>query len=319
MLTRDEIQVMIQISRMYYDNNLNQEDIAQKLGLSRQKVSRLLIEARVQGIVRISIYDPDPPDPNLRDQLISRFGLRDVILASSEKLESDQLRSAIGLVAAEHLLKVIRDDQTVGIGWGRTLFEVINLLHEGGNRHINVVPLIGGLGDISPFFQVNDLVRRLAEAFGGTYRHLYAPAFLQDSLVLDSLLKTPEIIQMKELWKRLDVVIIGIGHVGFQEISSMFFADHISPETLDQLETIGAVGDICGWFYDGNGKPVNPNTGIIGIDLETLQSLPNVIGIAGGFEKVKAVLGALRGGYIKTLVTDTETARAVLNAENEGR
>ena len=121
----------------------NQEDIAQKLGLSRQKVSRLLIEARVQGIVRISIYDPDPPDPNLRDQLISRFGLRDVILASSEKLESDQLRSAIGLVAAEHLLKVIRDDQTVGIGWGRTLFEVINLLHEGGNRHINVVPLIG--------------------------------------------------------------------------------------------------------------------------------------------------------------------------------
>ncbi len=166
---------------------------------------------------------------------------------------------------------MIQNDQTVGIGWGRTLFEAINLLREDGTRHINVIPLIGGLGDISPFFQVNDLVRRLAEAFGGTYRHLYAPAFLQDKLVLDSLLKTPEIVQVMELWKRMDLAVIGIGHVGFQEISSMFFADHISPETLGQLEAKGAVGDICGRFYDLAGEPVNPTTGVIGIDLNALK------------------------------------------------
>jgi deoxyribonucleoside regulator len=316
MYTSDEIQLMVQIARLYYENNLNQEDIAQRLNISRQKVSRLLIEGRAQGIIKITILDPDPADPNLGEALKTRFGLREVVLASGEKLEGEQLRAAIGLKATEYLLKVIRNDQTVGIGWGRTLFEAINLLHEGGVRRIHVVPLIGGLGDISPFFQVNELTRRLAEAFSGTYHQLYAPAFLQDSQLLDRLLKTPEISQVMDLWTHLNMAVIGIGHVGFQEISSMFFADHIKPDTLAQLETKGAVGDICGRFYNLEGKQVHPATGVLGIDLNTLRTVPDVIAIAGGSEKVKAVLGALRGGYISTLITDSITARAVLAEKN---
>jgi deoxyribonucleoside regulator len=315
MYTSDEIQLMVQVARLYYENNLNQEDIAQRLGISRQKVSRLLIEGRAQGIIKITIFDPDPADPNLGEALKARFGLREVVLASGEKLEGEQLRAAIGLKASEYLLKVIRDDQTIGIGWGRTLFEAINLLHEGGARHIHVIPLIGGLGDISPFFQVNELTRRLAEAFSGTYRQLYAPAFLQDSQLLGRLLKTPEVSQVLDLWTHLDKAVIGIGHVGFQEISSMFFADHIMPDTLAQLESNGAVGDICGRFYNLDGKQVHPATGVLGIDLNTLRTVPDVIAIAGGNEKINAVLGALRGGYISTLVTDSITARAIL-AEN---
>jgi deoxyribonucleoside regulator len=315
----DEIDLMVQVARMYYENNLTQEDIARRLKLSRQKVSRLLIEARTRGIIKITILDPNPADPKLREDLRRRFGLREVVLVSGEKFQGEQLRAAIGLAASDYLLRVIRDDQTIGIGWGRTLFEAINLLREDDTRRIDVIPLIGGLGDISPFFQVNELARRLAEAFSGTYHHLYAPAFLQDNAVLESLLKTPEIAQVMEEWKRLDLAVIGIGHVGFQEISSMFFADHISPETLSRLEAKGAVGDICGRFYDVEGKQAYPVTGVIGIDLETLKTIPEVIAIAGGIEKVRAVLGALRGGYIRTLVTDTATARAVLAADNERR
>ena len=319
MYMHDEAQLMVQVARMYYENNLTQEDIAQRLNLSRQKVSRMLIEARTHGIVKIMIYDPNPSDPNLQEELKNRFGLRDVVLASGEKLEGEQLRAAIGLTASEHLQKVIQDDQTVGIGWGRTLFEAINLLRKNEMRRISVIPLIGGVGDISPFFQVNELARRLAEAFAGTYRHLYVPAFILDDHVLDSLLKTQEIAQVMELWKRMDLAIIGIGHVEFQEISSMFFADHITPSTLAQLEAKGAVGDICARFFDLQGKKVYPVTGVIGIDLGTLKNIPEVIAIAGGSEKVRAVLGALRGGYIKTLITDTTTARAVLAEDSERR
>jgi len=319
MYTRDEAHLMAQVARLYYDNNLTQEDVARRLKLSRQKVSRLLGEARAQGIVKITIYDPNPADPNLREDLKRRFRLSNVVLASGGNLEGEQLRAAIGLAASEYLPEVIRDDQAIGVGWGRTLFEAINLLRGDGARRISVIPLIGGLGDISPFFQVNELARRLAEAFSGTYRHLYAPAFLQDDLVLESMLKTPEVAVVTDLWKRLDLAVVGIGHVGFQEISSMFFADHIHPETVAQLEARGAVGDICGRFYDQEGNQVYPLTGVIGIDLETLKTIPEVIAIAGGTEKVRAVLGALRGGYVKTLVTDTATARAVLAEDGERR
>jgi deoxyribonucleoside regulator len=209
-------------------------------------------------------------------------------------------------------------DQNVGIGWGRTLFETFNLIRESELKHINVIPLIGGIGDLSAFFQVNELARQLAGAFDGTYRHLYAPAFVEDNTILVNLLKTQEIAQISELWARLDLAVVGIGHVEFQQISSMFFANHITPQTLALLESKGTVGDICARFFDIHGAQVFPELGVIGINLEQLKAIPEVIAIAGGMEKVRAVLGALRGGYIKTLVTDTETARAVL-AENEER
>ena len=98
MVMHDEAQLMVQVARMYYENNLTQEDIALRFNLSRQKVSRLLIEARVHGIVKIMIYDPNPADPNLQEELKSRFGLHAVVLASGEKLEGEQLRAAIGLL-----------------------------------------------------------------------------------------------------------------------------------------------------------------------------------------------------------------------------
>jgi DNA-binding transcriptional regulator LsrR (DeoR family) len=78
------------------------------------------------------------------------------------------------------------------------------------------------------------------------------------------------------------------------------------------------VGDICARFFDQLGREVLPATGVIGVSLDQLRAIPEVIGIAGGMEKVRAVLGALRGGYINTLITDVTTARAVL-AENEKR
>ncbi len=312
MLNRDEVQLMVQVARLYYTHDLNQETIASRMNITRQKVSRLLIEARAQGIVKISIHDPNPHDPHLAEELKEYFGLHAVVMAASAGLENDHVRASIGMAAAEHLEKVLQDGQKVGIGWGRTLYAAMNALHTVPSKRIHVTPVIGGIGDLSPFFQVNELARRLAEAFGGTYRNLYAPAFIDERSTLESFIKTDEIAQALELWDQLDVAIVGIGHVEFQQISSMFFAEHIAPRTLAHLEAEGTVGDICARFFDIKGRQVYPETGVIGINLEQLKTIPEVIAIAGGMEKIRAVLGALQGGYIKTLVTDTETARAVL-------
>jgi deoxyribonucleoside regulator len=319
METRDELQLMVQVARMYHQNGLTQEDVARRMNLTRQKVSRLLIAARSHGIVRTVVFDPTPGDSDLGKELKSRFHLHEVVLTPGENLEGTQLRSAIGLAAAEHLKRNLKASQNVGIGWGRTLFETVNLIGECEPRHINVFPLIGGIGDLSPFFQVNELVRRLANSFGGSYRHFYAPAFVEDHSVLLNLLKTQEITQSTEHWSTLDVAVVGIGHVEFQKISSMFFADHITPQTLSLLESKGTVGDICARFFDIHGVQVFPELGVIGINLEQLKSIPEVIAIAGGMEKVRAVLGALRGDFIKTLVIDATTARAVLAESDERR
>lgn len=309
---------MVQVARLYHENGFNQEEVARRMNLTRQKVSRLLITAKAQGIVRTVVFDPTPGDSQLGNELKLRFHLHDVVLTPGENLEGNQLRAGLGLAAAEYLKRTLQTGQNVGIGWGRTLFETVNLIRDNEPKRIHVIPLIGGIGDISPFFQVNELARQLAGAFAGDYRHLYAPAFIEDNSVLVNLLKTQEIAQAAELWGGLDVAVVGIGHVEFQQISSMFFADHITPQTLAMLESKGTVGDICARFFDLSGSQVFPELGVIGINLDQLKTIPEVIAIAGGMEKVRAVLGALRGGSIHTLITDTATARAVL-AENQER
>ena len=318
MTSHDEMQLMVQVARLYYESQLGQKEIAQRLSITRQKVSRLLIAAKSKGIIRTMVFDPTPGDFGLGYKLKRLFNLREVILTPGDNLEGNSLRAAIGLVAAEYLKRNLQANQNIGIGWGRTLYETLNLIREGDHKHINVVPLIGGIGDLSPFFQVNELARQLANAFDGTYRHLYAPAFLEDRTVLENLLKTQEISQTAELWSKLDVAIVGIGHVEFQQISSMFFVDHITPQTLSLLESKGTVGDICARFFDLHGTQIFPELGVIGINLAQLKAIPEVIAIGGGMEKGRAVLGALRGGFINTLITDTETARTVL-AEYEKR
>lgn len=313
MNNRDETRLMIQAARLYYTAGLNQQEIAGRMKLTRQKIARLLESARDKGIVRISIYDPFPDDPGLKEDLRKAYNLDDVILVSGEGSDSSTLRSQLGMKAAEYLHDNLESGSVIGMGWGRTLFEVANSLPRDKKFPVHIIPLIGGIGDMSPFFQVNELARRFAEVFGGTFRNIYAPAFTPDATILESLHKTQEVTQLNELWDHLELAIIGIGHVEFQQISSMFFAEHISPHMLAQLEAKGAVGDICGRFFDIAGLPVEVSAGVIGITLEQLKSIPKVIAIAGGLEKTRALLGALRGGFIKILVTDISTARAILD------
>lgn len=315
----NDTQLVVQVARMYYQRDLTQEQIAEMLNLTRQKVSRLLIRARTSGIVQITIVDPCQTDEILVQNLKEKFHIHEAVLVNSEGMAGQTVRSRVGMAAAEYICQKIEPGITVGIGWGRTLYEMINSLPERKQMNIQVVPLIGGIGDMSPFFQVNSLAMRLAETLGGSYRFLHIPAIIGDEAAYQALIGTHEAASIKEQWKKLDMAVIGIGQVEFQRISSMFFGEHISDTTLKEMEVDGAVGDICGRFFDENGTALDSGAKVIGIDLADLQTTPKVIAVAGGMEKVRALLGALRGGYIKTLVSDTKTARAVLaELDNEG-
>jgi len=318
-VTHSDIPLMLQVSRLYYDGGLTQQQIAEKFDMTRQAVARLLAAARESGIVRISIHDPIPQDTELREQMIDTFGLHNVFLTSTGGLDEDQLRAHLGMSAGEALAGLIKSGDLVGTGWGRTLYEVANSIPPGQQIAAHFIPVIGGIGDLSPFFQVNELVSRLAEVFGGTFRHFYAPAFTPDADTLKIMTRTNEVAQMIELWRKLDAAIIGVGYLAFQQISGLFFADHISPGALARLESKGAVGDLCGQFFDVHGNLIDLDNQIIGIHLDDLKRTPEVVAIAGGANKIRALLGALRGGYIKILVTDTDTARLILSEHHERR
>ncbi len=309
---REEIAILLQAARMYYGDGMNQQEIADELGISRQKVSRLLADGRSQGIVQITLSDPFMTDHDLECRFRDLFGLSRLVLTPGEGLSPIALRQRIGMVAAEYLAHTLSDEAPIGIGWGRTLHATVTSLNEESRAAINVVPLLGGIGQISPSFQVNELARRLAEAFGGTWRSLYAPAFTEDLSAIEALTRLDEIKQVSQLWTQVRPAIVGIGHFEFHRQSSMLFASSISKRALARLEAEGAVGDICARFFDAHGQPIEMDAGVIGISLEQVKKLPEVIAVAGGADKVAAIFGAILGGYVKTLITDTVTAGAVL-------
>ena len=313
-----EWQLMMRAARLYYEDYLTQQQIAAELEVSRPTVSRLLTQARREGIVRITIADPLTSHDELASELVRIFGIKKAIVVSGEGLSAELLRRRIGIACADYLHRTLNEGCQFGIGWGRTLCSVVEALDSREKLSIHVVPLIGGLGQISSSFQVNELARQLASAFGGSWHPFYVPAFVEDPAALDGLLRLPDVQEVIQAWAQIDTALVGIGHFASQHQSSMLFYNYIGKAALQGLEQCRAVGDICGHFFDAQGHQCFEERRVIGIPLESLKALREVIGVAGATDKAPAILGALRGGYIDVLVTDSVAAKTVLDLDRSG-
>jgi DNA-binding transcriptional regulator LsrR (DeoR family) len=226
------------------------------------------------------------------------------------------MRRRVGQAAARLVERTLKNGDAVGIGWGRTLYEVVNALEPNRQVKIKTVPLIGGLGQIAPVFQVHELARGLADAFGGTIQNFYVPALVESDDVATSLLRSTDVKNVAAQWNHLDVAVVGIGNVAFEAEMQMLFVNYLNADVQTKLRQSRAVGDICVRFFDVNGKPcTDAIRGIVGIELKQLKHARRVIGVAGGASKAEAILGALRGHYVNSLVTDEVAAQRVLELD----
>jgi DNA-binding transcriptional regulator LsrR (DeoR family) len=304
---------MLRAARLYYEENHTQDEVARALKTSRPMVSRLLQQARTEGIVQIKIVDPGARHSAVERQLLETFHLTEAVVVATEGDAHEHARRRIGRAAAHYLAQTLQNGDVVGVGWGRSLYETVNTLAPNRTARITTVPLIGGLGQIAPVFQVHELARLLAEAFGGAWQNLYLPALVESDDIAASLLRSADGKQVTALWQNLSVALVGIGNVDFSAEMQMLFVNYLDAAAQARLRSARAVGDICVRFFDIHGKPC-PGTvnGIVGITLKQLKQTRRVIGVAGGVSKAAAILGALRGRYITVLVTDEPAAKRVL-------
>jgi deoxyribonucleoside regulator len=317
MSKRQDQRLMLHAARLYYEEDRTQAEIARTLKTSRPMVSRLLQQARQEGIVQIKIVDPSARISLLEKQLLAAFPLTDGVVVATEGDTLDAARRRVGQAAARYLERAVQDGDRVGIGWGRTLYETVGALEPHRRAHITVVPLIGGLGQIAPVFQVHELARGLAESFGGTWQNFYVPALAESDQVAASLLRSVDVRQTTALWQNLNLAVVGIGNVDLGTDMQMLFVNYLDTEAQARLHHAQAVGDICVRFFDLQGHACSKAIGgVVGITLDQLRQVPRVIGVAGGKSKAKAILGALRGHCIHALITDEAAARQVLSLAN---
>ncbi len=308
----EQLRLMHLVAEMYYGEDKTQNEIAEELGLSRPKVSRLLSQAREEGIVRITVVNPFASVDVLAELLQQRLGLSGVVIVPGKEGSQEQIRKLLGHAAARYLRTALQRGDVLGIGWGRTLREVVDAVEPNTDQELTVVPLLGGLGQISPGFQVHEMARLLSERLGGLWQAFYVPALIEDRAVQDLLLASRDVARVVESWNELTVALVGIGNVDLGPEIAMLFADYLDGKTLDYLKQSRAVGDVCMRFFDINGESIPDQIGVISIEHEQLRRVPRRIGVAGGREKAEAILGAVEGGLVNILITDESAVLRML-------
>ncbi len=307
-------ELLATVASLYYRLNQSQGEIAERLDVSIATISRYLKEARERGIVQFNIRMPIPRDFELEQRFIKRYGLKDAyILQTSGEGDNASLLAGIGQLASvylEHIIGSFPLGASIGVAWGTGVHAAVSALPDHFAQSIDVVQLLGGVGELvvdSP-----DLGRTVAQKLGGRHYDLHAPVlveratsrnlFLQEPVVLDGIIRA----------RSVRLAITGIGCVN-EDASSFLRAGLISRADLATLRQQGAVGETCGRFYDMDGRheQFEINQRIIGIELDDLRAIPASVAVARGQSKVPAILGALRGGFMRVLATDDLTARGV--------
>lgn len=310
---RDEL--LATVASLYYRLNQSQAEIADRFGVSTSKISRMLKEARDRGIVEIQIHMPIPRSVELEQELMQRFGLRDaaVLQTGNENDESNLLRST-GRLAASHLQHAIAQlpvGSSIGVAWGTSVFAAVTALQPMNSLQIDVVQLIGGVGALA--VDSPDLSRVVAAKLGGRHYDLHAPVLVERPSARKVLFSEPTVREALARARGVKLAITGIGSVEDQA-SSFLRAGLLTSADLANLRGAGAVGEMVGRFFNANGSVADTeiNQRIIGIELDDLHRIPQVVAVARGLSKIDAILGAMAGRYLTMLATDEFTARALL-------
>ncbi|MGZ0211768.1 MAG: sugar-binding transcriptional regulator [Actinomycetales bacterium] len=306
--------MLVKAATLYYLEGKSQAEVAQEIGVSRSNVSRVLADARKNGIVEIRINDPFGRAQDLEAQLISRYGLRECRVAPSTG--SDNQLSRVGALGAQWLIDNLPRDGGVALSWGSSVQAVVDEIpDDASHENIEVLPLVGGLSIVDSARDGNVLVRLLATKLGAQHRRLYAPAVVESLESREAFLREPSITSVLNASRRAKIAIVGVGNVGKGASSAIIESMNLSRTERSEFAASGAVGDCCTRFFDHEGKLVESvvNDRVIAIDLDELGSIPTVVGVAAGAHKLEGTHAALTGGLFDVLVVDSDLALALLN------
>lgn len=309
----ERLNYLARVASLYYDQGKNQQEVAEEIGVSRSMVSRLLTEARVQGVVEIIVHYPWRTSPDLEQKLAATFDLDSVRVLQRGNKPYNEMVQGLGILAAEHLSTILSDGMIVGISWGTALYQMIRALRPMNMSSVEVIQMIGATGSEIVPTDGPILAQLLCNRLGAFCRYLHAPLLVGTETGREALMQDRKIRETLSRAEMADIALVGIGTTN-SELYSLIRASYVSEEEAQRIRAAGAVGDICAQHFSISGEwlDIDINHRAVGVSLETLSRIKTVIGVAGGSQKAAAILGALRGRYINVLITDDQAAQRVL-------
>lgn len=314
----DDLELLTKVATLYHVHGLTQSQVGARLGLSRQTVGRMLVRARARGIVEVRIRSPVSFSSDLEVRLEAAFGLMEAIVVRPADESDDAVKAALGEAAARFLERHLRAGDVVGLAWGSTLYQMVRQLRPRRTGRVRIVQLNGSLVRNTHVSHAEYIVQHSAEVFGGESTLLAAPLMVDTRTIKESVLQDSRIAAALTLARRAQVAMFGIGAVSRE--SSLVRAGYVDQALLQDLREMGAVGEICGRFYDLGGRPCAPDLSdrTLAVELADFRTKRLAVGVAGGSRKVEAIFGALAGRYCNVLITDAVAAGALLRRHEAG-
>lgn len=318
MSTYETVRLMNTILTLYYVDGMTQTEIAQRLNFSTAKVNRLLLQAREQGYVNITIRTPFQQLFELEDRLKAVFGLQEAIVIPAMAESSTSPLNTLGAAAADFLLARLRDGDILAITPGTTIQAVAQALEATRQYQIQIVPVLGAIqGPIES--DMNYLANHMAEKLGCKAYQLHAPAFVETREHCEVVQSMAPVKEILDIARKASIGLLGVGTVD-PETSRFVQFTALSAEDMKRIASeYGGVGEIGAHVYDIEGRACASEyiERVIGLTLAELRQIPFRIGVAASAAKALPIYGALRGGYLHALITDEAAARGVLEIFDE--
>ncbi len=309
--SKQQIKQAVQVSKLYYLDGATQAEIGKKLNLSRPTISRLLQFAREKNIVKISINDPLSNIEDLQHQLKEKYQLKDVIISTPESNETAEILSSLGKATARYLDKKVKDNDVIGVSWGRTLVSVARQLIPNDRKNVQVVYFKGTVANSTHNNYVVEVTKCFNKCYHTQAQILPLPLIFENKQIKEMVIKDKFINEILDTGKRTSVALFTVETT--EQDATLFELGYFNDQQIKTLQE-KAAGDLVSRFIDERGKIVDDqlNDRTVAIALDDLKQARESVLIAGGMNKLKAIKAALAGKYANVLVTDSLVAQHLL-------
>ena len=309
--SKQQIKQAVQVSKLYYLDGVTQAEIGKKLNLSRQTISRLLQFAREKNIVKISINDPLSNIEDLQHQLKEKYQLKDVIISTPESNETAEILSSLGKATARYLDKKVKDNDVIGVSWGKTLVSVARQLIPNDRKNVQVVYLKGTVANSTHNNYVVEVTKCFNKCYHTQAQILPLPLIFENKQIKEMVIKDKFINEILDTGKRTSVALFTVETT--EQDATLFELGYFNDQQIKTLQE-KATGGLVSRFIDERGKIVDDqlNDRTVAIALDDLKQARESVLIAGGMNKLKAIKAALAGKYANVLVTDSLVAQHLL-------
>lgn len=307
----NDMEQLLAVSKLYYEQNLTQQEIAQKMFLSRSHVSRMLKEARALGIVEIIIRSPFESHVSLEKALTDHFGVEKVLVAYTENSGPREEFSSVCSMGASYLNSILTSRSVLAVSKGKTVAATIDALKPTKTLpDMRFVQLTGSLEGINPNIDEMFILQRVATLYGCDCKRLLSPYLLDDEESKALVCRHGATREVLRLQKDVNTFISGVD-------TMLYWAERLAEKDVNALMKEGAVGCMWGYFFDINGRIIDTPLykRMVIPERSIFRSAQTRICIASDRFKTRAILGALRGGLCNVLITNSKIASQILNLD----